>query len=135
MRMKRLFSGNEKQKKPTQFFIIFPLYFYRFAHILFGKTTGFCQKVSLLPNCIRFSPFSLITTAFSDKIIYLSAKIHNILFLFTFSRHTIAETPDFCQIVYFCQIVSIAMLSAVSKPYKKRGSPVAPVNPSTLKIP
>ncbi len=135
MRMKRLFFGNEQHKKSARLLIIFPSYFYRFTHILFGKTTGFCQKVSLLPNCIRFSPFSHIPTAFSDKEIHLSAKIHNILFLFTFSRHTIAETPDFCQIVYFCQIVSIAMLSAVSKPHKKRGSPVAPVNPSTLKIP
>ncbi len=135
MRMKRLFSGNEKQKKPTQFFIIFPLYFYRFTHILFGKTTGFCQKVSLLPNCIRFSPFSQYSTAFSDKEILLSAKIRNILFLFTFSRHTIAETPDFCQIVYFCQIVSIATLSAVSKKQKKRGPPPTVMNPTKPEIP
>ena len=121
--------------KSKKFLIIFPLYFYRFTHILFGKTTSFCQKVSLLPNCIRFSPFSHIPTAFSDKVIHLSAKIRNIQSLFTFSRHTIAETPDFCQIVYFCQIVSIAMLSAVSKTHKKRSPPATPVNPSTLKIP
>ena len=115
--------------------IIFPLYFYRFAHTQFGKTTGFCQKVSLSPNRIRFSLFSSITTTFSDKEIHLSAKIHNILFLFTFFRHTIPETPDFCRKVYFCQIVSIATLTAASKIQKKRGSPATPVNPSTLKNP
>ncbi len=128
-------------------------FFYRFTHILFGKTTGFCQKVSLLPNCIRFSSFSHIPTAFSVKEIHLSAKIHNILFLFTFSLYTIAETPD------FCQIVSIAMLSAVSKitlgcrlvaaifagceckhsrpahyPRKKRGSPTTVMNPTQFDI-
>ncbi len=128
-------STKWSKKEPAQLLIIFPLYFYRFVHIPFSKTTGFCQMVSLLPNCIRFSPFSHIPTAFSDKIIYLSAKIHSILSLFTFSRHMIAETPDFCQIVYFCQIVSIAMLSAVSKSHKKRGSPTAPVNPSIPEIP
>ncbi len=74
---------------------------------------------SLLPNCIRFSPFFYIPTAFSNKEIPLSAIIHNILFHFIFSRHTIAETSDFCQIVYFCQIVSIAMLSAASKTHTR----------------
>ncbi len=100
-----------------------------------------------------------IPTSFSDKEIHLSAKIHNILFLFAFFRHTIAETPDFCQIVYFCQIVSIAMLSAVSKitlgyrlvaaifagceckhsrpahyPRKKRGPPPTVMNPTKPEI-
>ena len=43
--------------------------------------------------------------------------------------HTIPETPDFCRKVYFCQNVSIATLTAVSKTHKKRGPPTTPVNP------
>ena len=70
-----------KMKGPAQLLIAFPDSFYHFVHTLFGKTTGFCQIVSLLPNCIRLSPFSHFSTAFTDKIIYLSAKNHNILFL------------------------------------------------------
>ena len=58
----------------------------------------------------RLLPFSRFSSALADKILYLSAKIHNILFLFTFPLYTISETPDFCRKVYFCQIVSIATL-------------------------
>lgn len=46
-----------------------------------------------------------IPTAFSAKLIRLSAKTANILLLFTFPFYTITETPDFCMIVYFCLIV------------------------------
>ena len=80
------FPGMKSTKRPKkELLIIFPLYFYRFAHTLFGKTTGFCQKVSLSPNRIRFSLFSHFSTEFTDKILYLSAKIHNILSLFTYN--------------------------------------------------
>ena len=44
-------------------------------------------------------------TAFSVKLIRLSAKTANILLLFTFLFYTITETPDFCVKVYFCLIV------------------------------
>ena len=44
-------------------------------------------------------------TAFSVKLIRLSAKTANILLLFTFPLYTITETPDFCVKVYFCLIV------------------------------
>ncbi len=53
--------------------------------------------------------FFEIINHFQSKKIHLSAKIRNILFLFAFPLYTIAEIPD------FCQIVSIATLSAVSK--------------------
>ena len=46
-----------------------------------------------------------ISTAFSVKLIHLSANINNIPHLFTFSLYTITETPDFCLIVHFCLIV------------------------------
>ena len=42
------------------------------------------------------------STAFSVKLIHLSAKTANILLLFTFPFYTITETPDFCVKVYFC---------------------------------
>ena len=45
------------------------------------------------------------STAFSVKLIHLSAKTANILLLFTFPFYTITETPDFCVKVYFCLIV------------------------------
>ena len=45
------------------------------------------------------------STAFSAKLIHLSAKTANILLLFTFPFYTITETPDFCVKVYFCLIV------------------------------
>ena len=48
---------------------------------------------------------SRFPTAFSVKLIRLSAKIANILLLFTFPFYTITETPDFCVKVYFCLIV------------------------------
>ena len=46
-----------------------------------------------------------LSTAFSVKLIHLSAKTANILLLFTFPFYTITETPDFCVKVYFCLIV------------------------------
>ena len=50
-------------------------------------------------------------TAFSVKLIRLSAKTANILLLFTFPFYTITETPDFCVKVYFCLIVRFFPLS------------------------
>ena len=51
------------------------------------------------------------STAFSVKLIRLSAKTANILLLFTFPFYTITETPDFCVKVYFCLIVRFFPLS------------------------
>ena len=48
---------------------------------------------------------SRLSTAFSVKLIRLSAKTANILHLFTFPFYTITEPPDFCVKVYFCLIV------------------------------
>jgi len=45
------------------------------------------------------------STAFSVKLIHLSAKTDNTLHPFTFPHYTITETSDFCVIVYFCLIV------------------------------
>ncbi len=52
-----------------------------------------------------FVSYPRFSTAFSVKLIHLSAKTANILHLFTFPFYTITETPDFCVIVYFCLIV------------------------------
>ena len=48
---------------------------------------------------------SRFSTAFSVKLIHLSAKTNNILLLFTLPFYTITEIPDFCVKVYFCLIV------------------------------
>ena len=63
----------------------FSIIFYQFSHTQFGKTATFAKSYEVLPNCIRLSSYLHFPTAFSDKIIYLSAKIHNILFLFTYN--------------------------------------------------
>ena len=52
-----------------------------------------------------------ISTAFSVKLIRLSAKTDNTLHPFTFPFYTITETPDFCVKVYFCLIVRFLPLS------------------------
>lgn len=62
------------QTAPSSLLIIFPLSFYQFSHTLFGETSafakcigffqivwGFCQIVSLLPNCIRFCQMISLT--------------------------------------------------------------------------
>ena len=46
-----------------------------------------------------------LSTAFSVKLIRLSAKTDNTLHPFTFPLYTITEIPDFCVKVYFCLIV------------------------------
>ncbi len=51
------------------------------------------------------------STAFSVKLIHLSAKTNNTLHPFTFPLYTITEIPDFCVKVYFCLIVRFLPLS------------------------
>ena len=60
------------------------------------------ENSGLFPCLYHIPHFS---TAFSAKLIHLSAKTANILLLFTFPFYTITETPDFCVKVYFCLIV------------------------------
>ena len=64
-----------------------------------------------------FVSFPRFSTAFSVKLIRLSAKTANILHPFTFPFYTITETTDFCVIVYFCLITSlrIAQISTYEK--------------------
>lgn len=95
-------------------------YTFRQNPIQFGETTGFRQIVS------NFRHIPIFQQHLQTKYcIFLLKTAISYSFL-----HTIPETPDFCRKVYFCQIVSIATLTAVSKIQKKRGSPVTPVNPS-----
>ncbi len=63
------------------------------------------ERFPCLYHIPRFS------TAFSVKLIHLSAKTANILHPFTFPFYTITETPDFCVKVYFCLIVRFFPLS------------------------
>ena len=78
------------------------------------------------------------STAFSVKLIRLSAKTANILHLFTFPLYTITETPDFCVIVYFCLIVRFfpyrPTISGIKK-HKNRGSPPTVMTPTKPKNP
>ena len=59
------------------------------------------------------------STAFSVKLIRLSAKTDNTLHLFTFPFYTITETPDFCVKVYFCLIVRFLSLSPSYQRHQK----------------
>ena len=61
-----------------------------------------------------------ISTAFSVKLVCLSAKTANILLLFTFPFYTITETTDFCVKVYFCLIVRFFPLSPSYQRHQKR---------------
>ena len=63
---------------------------------------------------------SRLSTAFSVKLIHLSAKTANILLLFTFPFYTITETPDFCVKVYFCLIVRFSPQSPLYQRHQKR---------------
>lgn len=71
------------------------------------------ERFPCLYHIPRFS------TAFSVKLIRLSAKTANILHPFTFPLYTITEAPDFCVIVYFCLIVRFSPQSPHYQRYLK----------------
>ena len=73
-----------------------------------GETSYKHENSTQFPCLYHIPRFS---TAFSVKLIHLSAKTANILLLFTFPFYTITETPDFCVKVYFCLIVRFFPLS------------------------
>ncbi len=102
-------------KQPFFIVIIYPLNFYRFAHIQTRKLCILSRKLIYKhENSEQFPCLYYIThfsTTFSVKLIHLSAKTANILHLFTFPFYTITETPDFCVKVYFCLIVRFLPLS------------------------
>ncbi len=79
-----------------------PVIIFQFFCILSRKTPYYHGNSEQFPCLYHIPRFS---TAFSVKLIRLSAKTANILLLFTFPFYTITETPDFCVKVYFCLIV------------------------------
>ena len=82
-------------------FLSIPLAFTNFAYKQ-AKLLYYHENSERFPCLYHIPRFS---TAFSVKLIHLSAKTANIIHLFTFSLYTITEPPDFCLIVYFCLIV------------------------------
>ncbi len=98
---KRLFFGSGKQKEPLHS-PLSPVIILQFFCILSRKTPNYHENSEQFPCLYHIPRFS---TAFSGKLICLSAKTANILLLFTFPLYTITETPDFCVKVYFCLIV------------------------------
>ena len=95
-----IFSGMKCKKaieKP--FFLVI---FFQFFCIL-SRKTPYKHGNSMQFPCLYY--ISCLSTAFSVKLIRLSAKAANTLHLFTFPFYTITETPDFCVKVYFCLIV------------------------------
>ena len=85
-----------------------PTNIFQFFCILSRKTPNYHENSEQFP-CLYY--ISRLSTAFSVKLIRLSAKTANILLLFTFPFYTITETPDFCVKVYFCLIVRFFLLS------------------------
>ena len=75
---------------------------------------------------------SRLSTAFSVKLIHLSAKTANILPLFTFPFYTITETPGFCLIVRF--FPNRHPISGIQK-QKNWGPPPTVMNPTKPKKP
>ena len=111
----KLFCKNEILKQPFFIVIIYPLNFYRFAHIQTRKLCILSRKLIYKhENSEQFPCLYYIThfsTTFSVKLIHLSPKTANILHPFTLPFYTITETPDFCVKVYFCLIVRFFPLS------------------------
>ena len=101
------FSGMESKKEPLHS-PLSPVIIFQFFCILSCKTPNYHGNSEQFPCLYHISRFS---TAFSVKLIHLSAKTANILHLFTFPFYTITETPDFCVKVYFCLIVRFLPLS------------------------
>ena len=109
--------------------IIVPPY-YRLNNMLFDKFHTITQNSILSRKliykhenseqfpCLYY--ISRLSTAFSVKLIHLSAKTANILLLFTFPFYTITETPDFCVKVYFCLIVRFSPQSPLYQRHQKR---------------
>ena len=102
------FSGAESKKEPLNSPFP-PANIFQFFCILSRKTAVLSRKLiyknenSMQFPCLYHIP--RFPTAFSVKLIHLSAKTANILHPFTFPFYTITETPDFCVKVYFCLIV------------------------------
>ena len=86
---------------PTIIFQFFSIYYHAKPHII--TETSYKHGNSMQFPCLYHIP--RLSTAFSVKLIHLSAKTANILHPFTFPFYTITETPDFCVKVYFCLIV------------------------------
>ena len=101
------FSGAESKKEPLHS-PLSPVIILQFFCILSRKTPNYHENSEQFP-CLYY--ISRLSTAFSVKLIRLSAKTANILLLFTFPFYTITETPDFCVKVYFCLIVRFFPLS------------------------
>ena len=69
---------------------------------ILSRKTPYKHENSMQFPCLYY--ISHISTAFSVKLIRLSAKTANILLLFTFPFYTITETLDFCVKVYFVSV-------------------------------
>ena len=95
------FSNTSRETDAFFTFFNFTVYYHAKLHII--TETPYKHENSEQFPCLYYIP--RISTAFSIKLIYLSAKNNNILLLFTFPLYTITETPDFCVKVYFCLIV------------------------------
>ena len=112
-----------------------PVIIFQFFCILSRKTPYYHGNSEQFP-CLYHIP--RFPTAFSVKLIRLSAKTANILHPFTFPFYTITETPDFCVKVYFCLIVRFFPnrhpISGIKK-HKNRGPPPTVMNPTKPKNP
>ncbi len=101
------FSGAESKKEPLHS-PLSPVIILQFFCILSRKLIYKHENSEPFPCLYHISRFS---TAFSVKLIRLSAKTDNTLHPFTFPFYTITETPDFCVKVYFCLLVRFLPLS------------------------
>ena len=120
-----------KQKNCQNSHLSFFHYFLSILPYTIWQNCHFCQIVSLSPNCIQLSSYPHFSTKFTDKILYLSAKNHNILFLFTYNSGNPWLLPKG---ILLPNCINRPSISGIKNP-KKRGPPTTPVNPSTLKIP
>ena len=117
---------------------------YHFSIFLYTITQNSKLSRKLIYKHENSEPFpclyhiSRFSTAFSVKLIRLSAKTDNTLHPFTFPFYTITETPDFCVKVYFCLLVRFLPLSPSYQRHPKtkklgstthRGEPLQAQNP------
>ncbi len=100
----REWKAKKPSKKPSFSCYYFSIFLYTITqNCCIITETPYYHENSMQFPCLYHIPH--ISTAFSVKLIHLSANIGNILLLFTFPLYTITETPDFCVKVYFCLIV------------------------------
>ena len=102
--------------------LLFLLSFSRYSSIVIlihnlAKPYTIWRNYRLSPNCIQLSSYPHFSTTFADKILYLSAKNRNILFLFTYNSGNPWLLP---KSILLPKCINRHVNSGIKKPKKER---------------